>query len=308
MDQRAILVYARMGFLRWVARGQAWTNQLALAVVTRQADKSAATLAPEFIPLFKRRAIVLERGEPFTTLDLLTCLLEVRAVQQAIVGAGLPLVQLTRALAAQPSVKAQDVDVEETAFTYILGAAGVHTQSSGHSQVKICELLVRIAIASELGAANAREENEGHAAIAASAASAVLRASGLDPDALLWYLAHGANTTAQAAGIGWFMRRRLRWRLTPGMHHVIMHNDDYTSRDFVVHVLHHHFALHETTAQQLMQKVHREGLASVAILPLLQATEQIRETMRYAREQKFPFRLSLYPEGGVALAIARDIA
>lgn len=136
----------------------------------------------------------------------------------------------------------------------------------------------------------------------------MLRASGLDPDALLWYLAHGANSTAQAAGIGWFMRRRLRWRLTPGMHHVIMHNDDYTSRDFVVYVLQDTFGLDATSAQQLMQKVHREGFASIAILPLLQATEQIRETMRYAREQKFPFRLSLYPEGRVALAIARDIA
>ena len=177
-------------------------------------------------------------------------------------------------------------------------AGHVASWISGHRIVTPCDVLVGLARAC------VADKDD---AIAASAAVRALRASGLDSSALLWYLAHGTTATGREASLGWFVRRRLRWRLTPGMHHVIMHNDDYTSRDFVVYVLHHHFALDEPTAQQLMQKVHRAGCASVAMLPLLQATAQIGETMRYAREQKFPFRLSLYPASDVALAIARDV-
>ncbi|MBP9085229.1 MAG: ATP-dependent Clp protease adaptor ClpS [Kofleriaceae bacterium] len=156
-----------------------------------------------------------------------------------------------------------------------------------------------------MSAANQGEANEVRAVIAASAASAVLRASGLDPYALVWYLSHGQSSTARAAA-GWLTRWRWRQQLKIGMHHVIMHNDDYTSRDFVVHVLQDKFALDAKSAHHAMDKVHREGFASVAVLPLLQANEQIRAAMAYAREQKFPFRLSLYPEGRPALAVARD--
>lgn len=293
-----------MGLLRWVARGQAWTNQLLAAFNPARGN---VVWSPQFLRLFEQRASAIRQGEPFTTLDLLTCLVAEREVQRAIVGAGLPLVNLTRTIAAERTVASLDINAETLACNLILAQARWHVGAAGHRIVTPCDVLVRLANAklpaAEADGADEEDAMQAYRALDASAAVRVLRASGLDVDALLWFLAHGAN--ASRSSIGWLARRRMRWQLRAGMHHVIMHNDDYTSRDFVVYVLQQHFGFDVTASQQLMQKVHRTGLASVAILPLLQATEQMRATMAYAREQKFPFRLSLYPETNVALAVAR---
>src|SRR5688500_1522993 len=51
----------------------------------------------------------------------------------------------------------------------------------------------------------------------------------------------------------------------PVLYRVIMHNDDYTTQEFVVHVLIHFFRKDPTEAHHLMLKVHMTGRAIVAV-------------------------------------------
>ncbi len=53
----------------------------------------------------------------------------------------------------------------------------------------------------------------------------------------------------------------------PPMYALIMHNDDYTTMEFVVYVLVQVLQLPEELAYLLMLKIHHEGLARVSVLP-----------------------------------------
>src|ERR1700691_3315634 len=52
----------------------------------------------------------------------------------------------------------------------------------------------------------------------------------------------------------------------PRLHKVILFNDDYTPRDFVVGVLKAVFRLNETQALSVMMTAHRKGVCVVAVL------------------------------------------
>lgn len=80
------------------------------------------------------------------------------------------------------------------------------------------------------------------------------------------------------------------------MYHVIMHNDDFTTQEFVVMVLRNVFGKEQAVAEQLMLMVHRTGRASVGLYTLDVATTRARKAMRLAREQGYPFKLTVEPE------------
>ena len=116
-----------MGFLRWVARGPERTNQLLVSLFP---FNNSIAWSPQFLRLFEQRASAIRHSEPFTTLDLLTCLLDEREVQRAIVGAGLPLVNVTRALAAEPAATL-DFEAETLACNFFLTQATLQVGSAG---------------------------------------------------------------------------------------------------------------------------------------------------------------------------------
>lgn len=80
------------------------------------------------------------------------------------------------------------------------------------------------------------------------------------------------------------------------MYLVIMHNDDFTTMEFVVMVLRTVFFKDQEAANNLMLKVHKEGQAIVGIYTLDIAMSKSQKAMRMAREQGFPFRLTWEPE------------
>jgi ATP-dependent Clp protease adaptor protein ClpS len=51
----------------------------------------------------------------------------------------------------------------------------------------------------------------------------------------------------------------------PKMHKVILFNDDYTPREFVIEVLKSVFRLNETQALNVMMTAHRKGVCVVAV-------------------------------------------
>lgn len=82
----------------------------------------------------------------------------------------------------------------------------------------------------------------------------------------------------------------------PALWRVVMHNDDYTTQEFVVHVLEVFFRKDATEAHHLMLKVHMTGKAIVAVYTRDVAETKVQQVTDYAQEQGHPLMLTLEPD------------
>jgi len=83
---------------------------------------------------------------------------------------------------------------------------------------------------------------------------------------------------------------------TPRRFKVIVHNDDYTTMDFVIEVLTRFFHKSETEATHLMLTVHKLGSAVAGVYTRDVAETKIAHVTDYAREQEMPLLLTMEPE------------
>lgn len=81
----------------------------------------------------------------------------------------------------------------------------------------------------------------------------------------------------------------------PKRYNVIMHNDDVTTMDFVVHVLRVVFFKSPEDATRIMLDVHQNGSANVGIYTYDIAVSKVTKTMQLAKEEGFPLRLTIAP-------------
>ena len=81
----------------------------------------------------------------------------------------------------------------------------------------------------------------------------------------------------------------------PKKYHVIMHNDDVTTMDFVVHVLRVVFFKSPEDATQIMLDVHQNGSANVGIYTYDIAVSKVTKAMQLAKDEGFPLRLTIAP-------------
>ena len=79
----------------------------------------------------------------------------------------------------------------------------------------------------------------------------------------------------------------------PKQYNVIMINDDFTTMEFVVEILVEVFHKDELTAQALMMNVHKNGQAVVGKYPYDIAATKVRIALDRAKEQGFPFRMTV---------------
>jgi len=79
----------------------------------------------------------------------------------------------------------------------------------------------------------------------------------------------------------------------PKHYRVIMHNDDFTSMEFVVNVLIDIFHKDEIEAEHLMLMVHESGKAAVGTYPYDLAVTKVQVATARAREEGFPFRMTI---------------
>ena len=79
----------------------------------------------------------------------------------------------------------------------------------------------------------------------------------------------------------------------PKRYKVIMHNDDFTSMEFVIFVLMNIFNKNEMEANDLMMKVHKGGSAMVGTYSYDIAKSKVEETTLLAREEGFPFKVTM---------------
>lgn len=79
----------------------------------------------------------------------------------------------------------------------------------------------------------------------------------------------------------------------PDIYDVIMHNDDFTTMEFVVFVLRNIFFKSEIDANAIMLKIHNEGAAVVGTYSIDIAYSKIDKTVALARSEGYPLRLSI---------------
>ena len=87
-----------------------------------------------------------------------------------------------------------------------------------------------------------------------------------------------------------------RSTMPPSRWRVLLHNDDYTSMEFVVHVLERHFEKTHAEATHIMLRVHHKGLGVAGVYPRDIAETKASQASREARESGMPLRLTTEPE------------
>ena len=81
----------------------------------------------------------------------------------------------------------------------------------------------------------------------------------------------------------------------PRMYKVLLHNDDYTTREFVVWVLQAVFHKNESDAVAIMSHVHNHGIGVAGVYTFEVAETKVTKTMHLAKAQQFPLQLSIEP-------------
>lgn len=82
----------------------------------------------------------------------------------------------------------------------------------------------------------------------------------------------------------------------PRKYKVLMHNDDYTTMEFVVLVLQKYFNKNFDEAQTIMLEVHQRGYGVCGIYTYEVAESKVAKVIKYARENGHPLRCSTEPE------------
>ena len=84
--------------------------------------------------------------------------------------------------------------------------------------------------------------------------------------------------------------------ITPSKYKVILLNDDSTPMDWVVGILVEIFKHSETTAQELMLSVHKEGSTVCGIYSFEIAEQKSAEAVTLSRDNGFPLQFRLEQE------------
>lgn len=82
----------------------------------------------------------------------------------------------------------------------------------------------------------------------------------------------------------------------PRLHKVILLNDDYTPREFVVKVLQAVFKMNEATAHRVMYTAHSRGVCVVAVYARDIAETKATEANDYGKEAGYPLMFTTEPE------------
>lgn len=82
----------------------------------------------------------------------------------------------------------------------------------------------------------------------------------------------------------------------PKLHKVILLNDDYTPREFVVKMLEAIFRLGEPQAMSIMMTAHQKGSAVIAVFTKEIAETKADEAVEMAQQFGFPLMVTTEPE------------
>ena len=81
--------------------------------------------------------------------------------------------------------------------------------------------------------------------------------------------------------------------IQPPLYKVLLHNDDYTTMEFVLEVLEGIFAKSPAAAFRIMMHVHENGLGVCGAYPFEIAETRVSQVHEQARRHGFPLRASI---------------
>jgi ATP-dependent Clp protease adaptor protein ClpS len=79
----------------------------------------------------------------------------------------------------------------------------------------------------------------------------------------------------------------------PKMYKVLLHNDDYTTMEFVVYILQAIFHRSAIDAVQIMLHVHKNGIGVAGVYTYEVAETRVAQVEALARQNEFPLRCSI---------------
>jgi ATP-dependent Clp protease adaptor protein ClpS len=87
--------------------------------------------------------------------------------------------------------------------------------------------------------------------------------------------------------------KRVREPQKPSNFAVILHNDNYTPKDFVVYVLQEIFNRPVEEAERIMLAVHNEGSAIAGVYRLEIAEQKAYDTAVEAKDNQYPLKITI---------------
>jgi len=197
------------------------------------------------------------RAQAMSTLHVLYGLLQDETITAALVAAELDPVALEdRTLAALDAPRTENTDEAELMFR-----RAWHSAHSGNRKVTHVDLW---------------------AYLAGSEADALLVASGVSRVTILFRLFHRMAEPAIDA-------------LGNADVHVVLRNDDYTTREFVCEILKGVFGYNDVDADTRMMQTHTEGRGIVGRFTTTEAREKILDVRKRAHESGFPLWIGIEP-------------
>lgn len=92
---------------------------------------------------------------------------------------------------------------------------------------------------------------------------------------------------------GWVITERRQQVKEPPMYKVLLHNDDYTSMEFVVTILEKVFHKSTPEATRIMLNVHQQGIGLAGVYTREVAETKVAVVHDLARKNEFPLRCSM---------------
>lgn len=82
----------------------------------------------------------------------------------------------------------------------------------------------------------------------------------------------------------------------PPLYKVVLHNDDFTTMEFVVFILSHVFLRSDLEAFSIMLKVHKEGIGIAGVYTFEVANMKAEKAMNLARAHEYPLLCTVEEE------------
>ena len=82
----------------------------------------------------------------------------------------------------------------------------------------------------------------------------------------------------------------------PKLYKVVLHNDDYTTMEFVIFILRTVFHKSESEAYVIMMKVHEAGIGIAGIFTFEVANMKAEKAMNLSRAQEYPLLCTVEEE------------
>jgi ATP-dependent Clp protease adaptor protein ClpS len=82
----------------------------------------------------------------------------------------------------------------------------------------------------------------------------------------------------------------------PHLYQVLLHNDDYTTQEFVVYVLIKFFHHDPVEARHIMLHVHTKGIGIAGVFPHDVAETKAHQVTQFARQNEMPLKCTVRRE------------